>query len=219
MATNSEEVKLLLDLFPLTYSEELGIDLKLKKESEIFKWFLASILFGKRISETIAKNTYREFEKEGLLTPERIIDAGWDELVRVLDNGGYVRYDFSTASALLDIMKTLKEKYGSLKMLYKLSRNSGDLERRLQEFRKIGPVTVNIFLRELRAIWHKANPGISEFVKLASKNLGIDLGKYDKRTEKFVHLESALLRLGKNYCRKKKCEVCRLKQHCKKLRI
>jgi hypothetical protein len=39
------------------YSEELGIDLGKNDEGELFKWFLASILFGARISETIAKNS------------------------------------------------------------------------------------------------------------------------------------------------------------------
>ena len=48
----------LLKRFGQTYSEELGINLKAGKSSEIFKWFLASILFGARISEAIAKNTY-----------------------------------------------------------------------------------------------------------------------------------------------------------------
>ncbi|MDI6825704.1 MAG: hypothetical protein QMD36_00715 [Candidatus Aenigmarchaeota archaeon] len=208
MEQKNRSVKLLLKEFPKTYSEELGIDLMSKKPREIFKWFLASILFGHRISETIAKRTYREFEKEKLLSPEAILDAGWDELVRVLDNGGYVRYDFSTASALLDIMRNLKEKYGSLEKLYEESKDSKNLELRLQEFKRVGPTTVNIFLRELRSIWPKADPKISKFVKLAAKNLNIDLKMSNEKSEKFVHIESALLRLGKDYCNKKKCNVC-----------
>lgn len=40
---------------------ELGINLKSKKEEELFKWFLASILFGKPIQQEIAKRTYFEF--------------------------------------------------------------------------------------------------------------------------------------------------------------
>ena len=44
-----------------TYSGELGLDLR--KAADRFKWFLASILFAKRISSEIAKRTYREFEK------------------------------------------------------------------------------------------------------------------------------------------------------------
>jgi hypothetical protein len=51
------------------YSEELGIDLAGGTDREYFKWFLASVLFGARISETIARNTYRAFERHGLLDP------------------------------------------------------------------------------------------------------------------------------------------------------
>jgi hypothetical protein len=36
----------------------------------------------------------------------------------------------------------------------------------------IGDVMVNIFLRELRSIWNKANPGINEFTIMAAKRLG-----------------------------------------------
>jgi len=41
------------------YSEELRIELKRNSDNEIFKWFLASILLGARITESIAKNTYK----------------------------------------------------------------------------------------------------------------------------------------------------------------
>jgi endonuclease III len=210
MRSENETKRLLLKEFPKTYSEELGIDLKSKKEKEIFKWFLASILFAHRIPETIAKKTFKEFEKEKLTTPEKILDAGWDRLVEVLDRGSYVHYDFSTASSLLEIMKSLKEEYGSIKKLYEESKNSKDLEEKLQAFKRVGPTAVNIFLRELRAVWPKADPEISNFVKLAAKNLKLDLSKFDKKSEKFVRIESALLRLGKDYCSKKKCSVCRI---------
>ena len=61
-----------------TYSEELGLDLK--KADDRFKWFLASILFSKRISSEIARRTYKQFEGEGIITLEQIIGAGWDRL-------------------------------------------------------------------------------------------------------------------------------------------
>jgi endonuclease III len=138
------------------YSRDLGIDLKSKKEKEIFKWFLACLLFGKPIQQEVAKRTYFEFEKEGLLSPEKILEAGWSKLVEVLDRGHYVRYDFSTATKLLEICKELKEKYGSLKNLIKVSKNKKDLVKRLQEFKGIGPVTTRIFLRDLKFLkWKK----------------------------------------------------------------
>ena len=132
------------------YSKDLGIDLKSGKEEEIFKWFLVCLLFGKPIQQEVARRTYFEFKKEGLLSPENILKAGWNKLVEVLDRGHYIRYDFSTATKLLEICKELKEKYGSLKNLIKVSKNKKDLAKRLQEFKGIGPVTTRIFLRDLK---------------------------------------------------------------------
>ncbi len=132
------------------YSRDLGINLKSGKEEEIFKWFLACLLFGKPIQQEVAKRTYFEFEKEDLLTPEKILEAGWDKLVEVLDRGHYVRYDFSTATKLLEICKKLKKDYGSLGNLLKSAKNKKDLERKLLEFKGIGPVTTRIFLRDLK---------------------------------------------------------------------
>ena len=132
------------------YSRDLGIDLKSGREEEIFKWFLACLLFGKPIQQEVAKRTYFEFKKEKILTPEKILKAGWDKLVGILDRGHYIRYDFSTATKLLEICKELKEKYGSLKNLIKVSKNKKDLAKRLQEFKGIGQVTTRIFLRDLK---------------------------------------------------------------------
>jgi len=136
------------------YSKDLGINLKSGKEEEIFKWFLACLLFGKPIQQKVAKRTYFEFKKEGLLSSENILKASWNKLVEVLDRGHYIRYDFSTATKLLEICKELKEKYGSLKNLINVSKNKKDLAKRLQEFKGIGPVTTRIFLRELDFLFH-----------------------------------------------------------------
>jgi hypothetical protein len=137
------------------FSEDLGINLKSGNEKELFKWFLASLLFGKPIQQEVAKRTYFEFEKEKILSPEEILKAGWDKLVEILDRGHYVRYDFSTATKLLEISKELKQRYGSLGNLLRQEKNRKDLEMRLREFRGIGPVTTRIFLRELKK-WLKS---------------------------------------------------------------
>ena len=102
-----------------SYSSELDLDLS--KPEDRFKWFLASVLFAKRISAETAKETYLSFEQEDLTTPEAILEAGWDRLVEVLDSGGYTRYDFSTATNLLAIAKALKENYGDLEKLHSIS--------------------------------------------------------------------------------------------------
>ena len=192
-----------------SYSEELGLDLR--KPKDRFKWFLASMLFAKRISAEIAKKTYMEFEEAGITTPEKILDAGWDKLVEVLDSGGYVRYDFSTATKLLDVSKSLKEKYGSLENLHASAKDGGELEKKLLEFKGVGPTTVNIFLRELRPAWKKANPNVSRLAADVARKLGLREGE----TKSF---ESQLVRLDLEYCKPKRCQSCTVKKGCKEFR-
>lgn len=93
------------------------------------------------------------------------MEVSWDGLVEILDRTGYVRYDFSTASKLLEIAANLKERYGSLENLYAEAKDSQDLEKKLLEFKGVGSTTVNIFLRELKGIWEKAKPSLSPIAK------------------------------------------------------
>lgn len=205
------------------FSASLGIDLSQGESEEIFKWFLASILFGARISETIAVNTYKEFEKHNALTPDDILKREWEGLVRILDAGGYVRYDFKTATRLLGIMNDLKKRYdGDLNGLHRIAQNPKDLETKIKNLGKgIGDVTANIFLRELREIWEKADPLPGPLVIEGATHLDIIPGELKSREKTlqrlksiwqknrikgkdFVDFEAALLRLAKNYLRKGK---------------
>jgi endonuclease III len=136
------------------FAKELGIDLSSKEETAYFKWFLACLLFGKPIQQEVAKQTYFEFVNEGFTTPDAILQAGWDKLVEVLDRGHYVRFDFSTATKLLDASKTLKDKYGTLTELLQKSQTIDELSSRLQEFKGIGPKTAEIFLRDMAPIFY-----------------------------------------------------------------
>lgn len=129
---------------------DLGIDLASRREGERFKWFVACLLFGKPIQQEVAKRTYQEFVGEGLVTPDAILDAGWDRLVAVLDRGHYVRYDFSTATKLLEICRDLKERYGSLAGMLSQAGSERELAGRLLRFKGIGPVTARIFIRGMR---------------------------------------------------------------------
>ena len=76
----------------------LGIDLASKSEEELFKWFLACLLFGKPIQTEIAERAWRELIKARLINPAAVSRAGWDKLVSLLGRAHYVRYDFSTAT-------------------------------------------------------------------------------------------------------------------------
>ncbi len=178
------------------YSEELGIDLARGTDPAYFRWFLASVLFGARISETTAKNTFRAFMRHGLTTPAKVVAAGWDFLVYpVMREGGYVRYDGRKSTQVLRDCEMLIGDYdGSLSGLHEAARDTHDLENRLLAFDGIGPVTVNIFLRELRSFWAKADPDPLPVVEGLAKRLRIDLTRYKRKSLLFVRVEAGLIR-------------------------
>jgi len=135
-------------------AESLGINLSSGKESELFKWFLARLLFGKPIQRQVAERAYRTLAAAGLVDPDAILRAGWDELVRLLDEAHYVRFDFSTATKLLHVSEELKQRYGSMRSLIAQSRTPRELSERLQEFKHVGPKTAEIFVREVIPIYY-----------------------------------------------------------------
>jgi endonuclease III len=178
------------------YSEELGIDLAKRSDAEYFRWFLASLLFGARISETTAKNTYRSFMRHGLTNPHKILEAGRDFLVYpVMREGGYVRYDGRKSTQVLRDCEMLIADYGGrLSRLHETARDARDLEERLLAFYGVGPVTMNIFLRELRPFWAKANPDPLPAVKRLAKRLSIELDRYNRKSLTFARVEAGLIR-------------------------
>ncbi len=232
-ALKGKTMKDLVKVIGGRFSSALDINLSSGDPGEIFKWFLASILFGARISEAIVIRTYREFEGNGLLSAGRVLDKGWDGLVEVLDRGGYARYDFKTATKLLDICSTVMKRYkGNLNILHSEARDQRDLEERLKALGKgIGDTTVNIFLREMRGVWGKADPLPSALVIMAAKNLRLIPSDLQDRkgilvrlknqwtgegikTKDFPDFEAALLRLAKNFCRRPACGKCPLQEDC-----
>jgi hypothetical protein len=66
---------------------------------------------------------------------------------------------------------------------------------RLLAFYGVGPVTANIFLRELRPFWPKADPEPLPVVAAVAAGLGIDLAQYKRKSLTFVRIESGLIRL------------------------
>jgi hypothetical protein len=136
-------------------ARHLGIHLASRREKELFKWFLASLLFGKPIQTELAVRAYQELVNAHLTGPDAIRRAGWDRLVALLDQAHYVRYDFSTATKLLEVCEELQRKHGFLKRLLVQSKSASELSRNLHEIRHIGPVTARIFLREVRPIWYR----------------------------------------------------------------
>ena len=226
-----ELTKKLIDGLGQPYHESLGIDLSEGESGEVFKWFVASVLSGARISEQIAMKTYKQFERDGLLEPKRMLARGWSRLVESLDRGGYVRYDFKTADKFLLLSDVILREYGGdLNRMHGAARDARDLESRLKALKGVGDVTADIFLRELRGIWPKADPLPQEHVIAAARNLGVATSREPQKAleelkrawqanriarKGFVNFEIALFRLGKFYCSKSRCAECPVSERCK----
>lgn len=136
-------------------AEALGIEIG-KGEGELFKWFIASFLFGKRIQRDIAAEAYRVIiERHGHDTPIKIANCSHRTLVRMLGEARYVRYDESTAERLVKLCGRLNREYGgTLGGIREQSKDRKELEKRLAEFEGVGPKTVEIFMREAEKVWY-----------------------------------------------------------------
>jgi endonuclease III len=129
----------------------LGIRLDQDDEHAMFKWLIASFLMGKRVRSQLAVNAYKVIvEKHERDTPRKLGMCTHSQLVEMLGEGGYARYDESTAERLLKLSKKLSSEYGGkVKNMVRASENRADFEQRLAEFEGIGPKTVEIFMRDV----------------------------------------------------------------------
>lgn len=131
-------------------AQDLGIEFVIDREKGLFKWLLASFLLGKRIQADIAVQAWRVIvEHHQRDTPLKLLHCTHRELVVMLGEGNYTRYDESTAERLLALAGKLKNDYhGKVSGIHAASANREAFEQRLLAFTGIGPKTVEIFMRE-----------------------------------------------------------------------
>jgi hypothetical protein len=193
----SIDVKKLAEKFGKPLSATLSIDLS-KGDPAYAKWLLASILYSKPMPEEAAIGAYETLEHRSQTSPNAIIDAGWDQIVKVLEKNGYTRYDYTIASEIIDAFKDLIKRYdGKLSRLYDSSGDSKDLERRIKTLgRGLNPVAVSVFLRDMRQVWPKAEPEPAPRVRELMNTLDIDdLREYaSEHGIDLIRLETALCR-------------------------
>ena len=119
-------------------------------EVALFKWLIASFLMGKRIQADIAAQAYRVIvDRHQRDTPRKLAHCSHRELVRMLGEAHYVRYDETTATRLLALAHKLNNEYaGKVGNIVAEGAHRQAFEKRLAEFDGIGPKTVEIFRRE-----------------------------------------------------------------------
>ncbi|HXQ99100.1 MAG TPA: DNA methylase [Pseudomonas sp.] len=131
-------------------AHDLNIRLDDADEEGLFRWLLASFLMGKRIQAAIAADAYRVIvDKHQRDTPRKLANCTHRELVAMLGEANYVRYDESTADRLHALARKLNDEYaGRIGDMKAASADRKAFEQRLMAFDGIGPKTVEIFMRE-----------------------------------------------------------------------
>ena len=138
-----------------TDAADLGLDLAGDDDATLFRWLVACLLSGARISQERAAAAFAEQDRDGVLTPQGLADASDAHLVELLDAGRYTRYDDTKAAELRQLGRDVLDRYdGRLSSLPAGATSKKDVSARLQEFTGIGPVAADIFLRDAPAAWH-----------------------------------------------------------------
>lgn len=123
-------------------------------DTDMFRWFLLCYLFGKPIRSETAVVTWRLFVEMKLDTPWAILEASERQLVAVLHEGGYTRYQHVTARGLHVCMDRLVREYeGSLYFMLESSLDETEFSKRLQKLHGIGPKVAEIFTRETTEVF------------------------------------------------------------------
>jgi endonuclease III len=194
-------VDALLDRFGRTFATEIGIPVGRNEPAPLFQLLVASLLFSARISTKNAAEAARALLDAGLTTPRKMADASWQDRVDVITWHGYKRYDESTATMLGELAARCLDHYGGdLRRLRETAGREVSREReRLTDFRGIGPVGADIFLREVQLVWDEVYPYADQRILDVAKRLGLPasvggLAKLVPRAD-FPRFVAALIRV------------------------
>ncbi len=175
MAVKSESiVQALLDRFGRTYAEQAGIRLA-DKPSPLYQLLVLATLLSARISADVAVAAAKELFAAGYRTPQRMRQATWQARVDALVRGHYRRYDERTSTMLAEAAELLLDRWrGDLRRLRaEAGGNPEQIRELLIEFKGIGPVGADIFLREAQAVWPDIAPYVDGRVAEGAKKVGL----------------------------------------------
>lgn len=165
---------MLLDRYPRSYAEQLGIR-SLTTPSPLFRLLVMALLMSARIRASIALDAARALSQQRWTTAQRMADATWEQRTRVLNHAGYARYDERTATMLGDTAALLLDRYGGdLRGLRDAAERDPEAERRLlKQCKGIGDVGVDIFFREVQRTWAELHPYADGRALRAADRLGL----------------------------------------------
>ena len=194
-----------------TLAEDMGIDVGSNDPKNLFCLLIGSLLLSARIGHELAMRSARILFQRGWTTPQKMAKTTWEQRVKALDEGGYVRYDERTSTMLGETAQMVIDKYaGDLRKLREAAR-VGDgrpdpaRERKLlKEFKGIGDVGANIFFREAQLVWPELYPFADDRILQTAKQVGLPpqpgkLAELVHRKRDFVRLVDSLITVRMNH--------------------
>jgi endonuclease III len=176
MATTAhrELVGRLMKLAGTTYAEEAGVTVR-NKPMPLFQLLVLCMLASKPIDASIATQAARELFRTGLKTPTSVLAADRDTMIKAFGRAHYVRYDESSATRLTEIATTVRDEYGGdLRKLAAEAKHDVDAAKRLlKQFKGIGDIGADIFLREVQDVWTWARPHLDRRAISAARDIGL----------------------------------------------
>lgn len=169
-----ETLRLLLDTHGRTYADEAGIRLR-DTPQPLYQLLVLSLLLSARIRASVAVAAAKALFADGMRNPRRMVDATWQQRVDALGKGGYRRYDERTATQLGDGARLLLDEYGGdLRRLRREADGDAEVLRAgLRRLPGLGPAGVDIFVREVQAVWPEVGPCVDAKALQGAERLGL----------------------------------------------
>ena len=168
-------VAALLERHGQTFSHQLEISLERNMPASLFQWLCAALLMSARIPSQRALQAAAALKEAGWTTAKHMADSEWKDRVKVLNSVGYARFDKSAARMLGKTAELLLDKYhGDLRKLREKAKHHPASEKRLlTEFKGIGNLGADIFLREVQLVWKELYPFADRKALDAARQLGL----------------------------------------------
>jgi hypothetical protein len=202
MNRTSDIVDALIDESGSLYSEDMGARVAQDTPQELFHWLLGSIMLSARIDARHAVKAASALRDAGLHKIAALRAAKWENVVRVLNENGYARYDESTAGYLQETAEWADTRWkGDLRKLRDAAKDADGVLGELQDAKGLGPLGASIFAREVQLVWDVLYPRFDGPGTRTAGDLGLpgdaaELRDMAGSRERFVRLVSALTRVA-----------------------
>jgi len=173
-AQQRQVVRRILERYPRTYAQEVGIG-SLDSPSGLFQLLVMATLMSARIRSSTALTATKALFAHRWTSARAMASSTWAQRTEVLNHAGYARYDESTSRMLGETASMLLERYrGDLRRLREEAAHDPAAERRLLKCCKgIGEVGVDIFFREVQCAWSEIYPFADRRALGAAQTLGL----------------------------------------------